>query len=159
MCGRSQRYEYRSRLEAVARRERKDRGAQGSGSARIGQRKDRGSARSSSGFIEPAVRRTKPPLATTGPPLPPQDFGASGLRTGVYYSRNTEAVAALQQLGYFTCVSGNTQRILATMLEDRAWVQAYLQRNRKVVWTLGNNPPARAGRTRANAWSLPCRNA
>ena len=53
----------------------------------------------------------------------------SGLRTGVYMSSNPASVAALQQLAYFTCVPGNTQHLLADVLEDKPWVARYLKAN------------------------------
>jgi hypothetical protein len=66
--------------------------------------------------------------------LAEQDFGASGLRMGVYYSPNAAAVDALLKLAYFTSTAGTTQSALTHVLEDRAFVHAYIATNQQVTW-------------------------
>lgn len=55
-----------------------------------------------------------------------KDLSASGLRCGVLVTRHEPVKSVLRQLGYFHGVSGDTQHLLVTMLEDEDWVDRYL---------------------------------
>jgi aspartate/methionine/tyrosine aminotransferase len=55
-----------------------------------------------------------------------KDFGASGLRCGVLVSENTAALAAVDQLAYWSACSGHTQYLLSELVSDAAAVDAYL---------------------------------
>lgn len=57
-----------------------------------------------------------------------KDFGASGLRCGVLVSENEEIGRAVEGLGYWACVSGDTQHLLGEMIRDTAWVDDYVAR-------------------------------
>lgn len=58
-----------------------------------------------------------------------KDFAASGLRCGVLVSENEAVLAAVDSLAYWAATSGDTQHLLATMLEDEAWLAAYVAEN------------------------------
>ena len=55
-----------------------------------------------------------------------KDFGVSGLRAGVLASHNDDLLAAVTQHAIFGGVSGDTQFLLASMLDDAAWTERYL---------------------------------
>ncbi len=55
-----------------------------------------------------------------------KDFGMSGLRTGILATPNDELRDALTQHAIFSGVSGDTQFLLATMLEDDDWTGRYI---------------------------------
>jgi aspartate/methionine/tyrosine aminotransferase len=55
-----------------------------------------------------------------------KDFAMSGLRCGVLVSHNVEVRAAVGELAYWSLVSGDTQHLLNTMLQDTVWVDRYL---------------------------------
>ena len=55
-----------------------------------------------------------------------KDFAASGLRCGVLATDNEDLLHAMRGHAMFSVVSGDTQHLLATMLEDDAWVERYL---------------------------------
>lgn len=55
-----------------------------------------------------------------------KDFGASGLRCGVLASENERVLKAVDALAYWSCCSGDTQVLLAEMVSDDAWVDAYI---------------------------------
>lgn len=63
-----------------------------------------------------------------------KDFGLSGLRVGMLFSHNEELLTALKNLGLFTTVSHVTQHWLTRVLEDSAWVDAYIAKNRKRLY-------------------------
>ncbi len=58
-----------------------------------------------------------------------KDFGVSGLRTGVLYSRNEALLRAIGNLGAPHTVSNHTQWLLSELLADHAWVAAYAKTN------------------------------
>jgi 1-aminocyclopropane-1-carboxylate synthase len=53
----------------------------------------------------------------------------SGYRVGVLRTRNGGVLQANDNLGYFCAVPGPMQFALSEMLEDTAWVDAYLAEN------------------------------
>lgn len=55
-----------------------------------------------------------------------KDFGASGLRCGVLITENEDLLGAMDALGYWSVVSGDTQHILGEMISDEAWVAGYV---------------------------------
>ena len=58
-----------------------------------------------------------------------KDFCASGYRVGVLCTRNEHVVRAMDNVAYFCCVPGPMQFAIAEMLEDEAWVDAFLEEN------------------------------
>ncbi|KAG5175206.1 pyridoxal phosphate-dependent transferase [Tribonema minus] len=58
-----------------------------------------------------------------------KDFGGSGLRVGVLFSRNERLRRALDTLSMFSGCSGHTQAALAAVLRDDALVARYLDEN------------------------------
>ena len=54
-----------------------------------------------------------------------KDFAASGMRAGVLWSANPALQRALGNLGYFCAVSVQTQRSLAALLDDEAWLRSF----------------------------------
>ena len=56
-----------------------------------------------------------------------KDFAASGLRCGVLASENEALLTAIDTLAYWSCCSGDTQRLLGAMIEDDVWLDRYLQ--------------------------------
>jgi aspartate/methionine/tyrosine aminotransferase len=55
-----------------------------------------------------------------------KDFASSGLRCGVVATDNDEVITSMRQHAMFSVVSGDTQHLLATMLEDPDWLDRYL---------------------------------
>lgn len=55
-----------------------------------------------------------------------KDFAMSGIRCGVMTSANDSVLDAVGELAYWSCVSGDTQHLLAGMLRDTEWRDAYL---------------------------------
>ncbi|NOX21527.1 MAG: aminotransferase class I/II-fold pyridoxal phosphate-dependent enzyme [Actinobacteria bacterium] len=55
-----------------------------------------------------------------------KDFAMSGFRCGVMTSQNEDVRAAVSALAYWACVSGDTQHLLDTMLQDTEWLAGYL---------------------------------
>ena len=55
-----------------------------------------------------------------------KDFGMSGLRAGILATGNDELRDALTQHAIFSGVSGDTQFLLASMLEDADWTRRYI---------------------------------
>ena len=55
-----------------------------------------------------------------------KDLSASGLRAGIGISLDDDVREALAAHLYFSAVSGDTQHLLVTMLEDRAWFDRYV---------------------------------
>lgn len=55
-----------------------------------------------------------------------KDFASSGLRGGVAVTSNRTVHDALMQHLYFSAVSGDTQHLMASMLDDRDWCSRYL---------------------------------
>lgn len=63
-----------------------------------------------------------------------KDFGANGLRLGVVVSQHNPAVhAALQPAGLFSSISSLTEHAASCLLEDDAWVEAYIAENRRLL--------------------------
>ncbi len=60
-----------------------------------------------------------------------KDFGISGLRTGVMYSRNDDFLEALGNYGAPSLVSNHTQWLLSEMLSDEDWVTAFAKTNQQ----------------------------
>uniref|UniRef100_A0A0D9WF38 Aminotransferase class I/classII large domain-containing protein n=1 Tax=Leersia perrieri TaxID=77586 RepID=A0A0D9WF38_9ORYZ len=60
-----------------------------------------------------------------------KDLGLPGFRVGVVHSRNDAVVAAARRMSSFTLVSSQTQRTLAAVLSDEAFVDAYVRANRE----------------------------
>lgn len=60
-----------------------------------------------------------------------KDFGMSGLRSGVLLSENEAVLGAVQGLAYWAAVSGDTQSMLAQLIEDEQWVDGFLEENRR----------------------------
>jgi len=55
-----------------------------------------------------------------------KDFASSGLRGGVAITSNRIVHDALMQHLYFSAVSGDTQHLMVTMLDDEEWLARYL---------------------------------
>ncbi|MBW2472444.1 MAG: aminotransferase class I/II-fold pyridoxal phosphate-dependent enzyme [Deltaproteobacteria bacterium] len=55
-----------------------------------------------------------------------KDFSSSGLRCGVVATANESVIASMRQHAMFSVVSGDTQHLLTTMLEDADWLDRYL---------------------------------
>ncbi|HSJ71944.1 MAG TPA: aminotransferase class I/II-fold pyridoxal phosphate-dependent enzyme [Acidimicrobiia bacterium] len=55
-----------------------------------------------------------------------KDFASSGLRGGVAVTSNRTVHDVLMQHLYFSAVSGDTQHLMASMLDDRDWFTRYL---------------------------------
>ena len=60
-----------------------------------------------------------------------KDFGISGLRTGVMYTRNEELLEALGNYGAPSLVSNHTQWLLSEILADGEWVSAFAKTNQQ----------------------------
>ncbi|CAI5939264.1 unnamed protein product, partial [Closterium sp. NIES-64] len=60
-----------------------------------------------------------------------KDFTLNGFRVGILVSRNQKLLRALGMLNLFSMVSQDTQWALSALLEDDAWVDAFLAENRK----------------------------
>ena len=58
-----------------------------------------------------------------------KDFGMSGLRFGVTWTKNEKLLSALATAAVFTCVPGPCQAMVAALLSDEAFVDAYLAEN------------------------------
>lgn len=59
-----------------------------------------------------------------------KDFAMSGLRCGVITTTNEQVRGAISELAYWSAVSGDTQHLLHTMLEDTVWIDKYLSKLR-----------------------------
>ncbi len=55
-----------------------------------------------------------------------KDFAMSGVRCGVMTSNNADVLRAVAELAYWSVVSGDTQHLLAEMLDDTEWTTGYL---------------------------------
>ena len=60
-----------------------------------------------------------------------KDFAASGLRVGVLLSENESVIKAVDALAYWAAVSGDTQSLLANLLSDTTWVDAFIRENQR----------------------------
>lgn len=59
-----------------------------------------------------------------------KDFCLGGARCGVLFTHNRELLQALDNTGYFSAVCNMTQDLLARLIADDGWMDAYLQHNR-----------------------------
>ncbi|KAH8051547.1 1-aminocyclopropane-1-carboxylate synthase [Aureococcus anophagefferens] len=62
-----------------------------------------------------------------------KDFGMSGLRFGVTWTKNEKLLSALATAAVFTCVPGPCQAMVAALLSDEAFVDAYLAENARAL--------------------------
>ena len=60
-----------------------------------------------------------------------KDWGMSGFRVGYVFSHNTELLRAMDIVGYYQAVSSYTQHVLSYVFEDDAFVDWYINENRK----------------------------
>ena len=60
-----------------------------------------------------------------------KDFGLSGLRAGVLFTENHRLLEAVGALAPWAATSGDTQSLLGQLLEDEAWVDFYIEENRR----------------------------
>ncbi|CAI5939261.1 unnamed protein product [Closterium sp. NIES-64] len=60
-----------------------------------------------------------------------KDFTLNGFRVGILFSRNRKLLTALRMVNIFSWVSQDTQWALSSLLEDDAWVDAFLAENKK----------------------------
>lgn len=60
-----------------------------------------------------------------------KDFGANGLRLGTFYTRNEALRLGMQSILAFAWPSYFTQDIWARMLEDKAWLENFVETNSK----------------------------
>jgi aspartate/methionine/tyrosine aminotransferase len=58
-----------------------------------------------------------------------KDFGLSGLRTGVIYSRNEQFLEAFGNYAAPSTVSNHTQWLLGSVISDDEWVEAFAKTN------------------------------
>ena len=65
-----------------------------------------------------------------------KDFALAGMKVGVYYSENHTIIQAMQDLSYFHPVNTTTQRLLANIIEDDAFLGHYIKENQKRLKTL-----------------------
>jgi aspartate/methionine/tyrosine aminotransferase len=62
-----------------------------------------------------------------------KDFGISGFRLGVVYSRNADFMRAFATLNLSHMASNHSQWLLQSLLEDRDFVRAYVAENRRLL--------------------------
>ncbi|MFV1999757.1 MAG: aminotransferase class I/II-fold pyridoxal phosphate-dependent enzyme [Acidimicrobiia bacterium] len=60
-----------------------------------------------------------------------KDFAMSGLRAGVLMSRNEQVIAAVRELAYWGAISGDTQHLLTSLIEDDIFVENFLSEMRR----------------------------
>jgi aspartate/methionine/tyrosine aminotransferase len=60
-----------------------------------------------------------------------KDFAMSGLRAGVLTTQNQDVLSALNEIAYWSCVSGDTQHLLVNMLTDDQWLSNYIDTMRQ----------------------------
>jgi aspartate/methionine/tyrosine aminotransferase len=60
-----------------------------------------------------------------------KDFTLGGLRIGIYHNPSPEVLRVMASLAYFSTIPADTQRMLAGVLADAAWVDAFLAENRR----------------------------
>ena len=62
-----------------------------------------------------------------------KDFGISGFRVGIAYSKNENVIKGMAGIGYFEGVSNVTQYVLNQVLSDEVWLASYIETNRKRI--------------------------
>ena len=60
-----------------------------------------------------------------------KDFAMSGVRAGVLTTQNQDVLSALNEIAYWSCISGDTQHLLVNMLTDEEWLSKYIQAMRQ----------------------------
>ncbi|GAB5367582.1 hypothetical protein AAMO2058_001243000 [Amorphochlora amoebiformis] len=60
-----------------------------------------------------------------------KDMGASGLRCGALFSKNTNLLRAMQNIGYFAAVPNPVQSALAYTLGDTTFLESYIAENKR----------------------------
>ncbi len=60
-----------------------------------------------------------------------KDFAMSGLRAGVLTTQNHDVLSALNEIAYWSCISGDTQHLLVNMLTDNEWLTNYIDTMRQ----------------------------
>ena len=60
-----------------------------------------------------------------------KDFAMSGIRCGVMTSNNAEVLDAIRGIAYWSAVSGDTQHLLAGMLNDEEWSATFVETMQK----------------------------
>ncbi|MCO5546830.1 hypothetical protein L7F22_000266 [Adiantum nelumboides] len=60
-----------------------------------------------------------------------KDFGIPGFRVGLLYTTNEKILAAAQNFTRFCTVSSHTQRLLLYLLQDKDFIEMFLQENRR----------------------------
>jgi len=60
-----------------------------------------------------------------------KDFAMSGLRAGVLMTRNEQIVTAVRELAYWGAISGDTQHLLTSLIEDDVFVDNFLAEMRR----------------------------
>jgi aspartate/methionine/tyrosine aminotransferase len=60
-----------------------------------------------------------------------KDFAVSGLRSGVIYTHNETLHRVIDDLAYWLGTSGDTQSLLAQLIDDDEWVDAFLDESRR----------------------------
>lgn len=60
-----------------------------------------------------------------------KDTGASGIRMGVVYTRNSELLRALSAISAFHWSGSANERVAIMMLEDEPWMDNFLRRSRE----------------------------
>ena len=60
-----------------------------------------------------------------------KDFAVSGLRSGVIYTHNETLHRVIDELAYWLGTSGDTQSLLAQLIDDDRWVDAFLDESRR----------------------------
>jgi 1-aminocyclopropane-1-carboxylate synthase len=63
-----------------------------------------------------------------------KDFGISGFRIGILYSKNQNLLNGIAGIGYFEGVSNHTQWVLTKVLSDEVWLDNYITTNQQRVY-------------------------
>ena len=63
-----------------------------------------------------------------------KDFGVSGFRVGICYTKNPEIIKAMGGLGYFQLASNMTQYVMTEVLNDEKWLDNYIKTNRERIY-------------------------
>lgn len=60
-----------------------------------------------------------------------KDFAMSGIRAGVLTTENQDVLSALNEIAYWSCISGDTQHLLVNLLTDEEWLSDYIDTMRQ----------------------------